>query len=227
MKGRAWLAPVGAALSIGCGAGTVGQADTSETGSEAAAQTVRYVLDWAPAKADSGSPKILQMSLRTWSLQLVPCPQPAADVGWSLVSEAWADHATEADSSLWVAAATETAGAVLTSPIREVHGTPCELLWVVSAGTLASGAKPGAPAFSALVQWSDGSGPHTRTLVTPVADAVKVPLGALPQGKVWSVRLVRSLEGALDGLDLAHGATEALAWTVLDRIVQAGNVRFD
>lgn len=225
---RRTLRPFGwLVLALGCTAGPTGSLDAGVTTPTPPPATVRYVLDWVAPPTPDGKPVLVQAVLRTWSLQLVPCPQAKADVGWTLVPEARADHGAAADSSLWLAAATETLPAstpAAPSPGRDVHGQPCELLWVVSAGTLASGAKPGEPAFSAVVQWSDATGTHTRTLVTPVADARKVPLGKVPAGKAWTVRLLRSTDGALDGLDLAHGDTETLAWTVLDRVVQSATV---
>lgn len=219
-----------AAFVSGCGSGATGAADAAQAAQAArSGRSVRYTLTWTPDATPVGQPRIVKAQFKTWSLQLVPCAHAPSDVsGWSWIAPAWADHGAAVDPSLWIASATEVVPAVDTaglSPVREVSGTPCELLWVVSPGPPANGAKTGDSAFSAELQWTDSGGIHQRQVATAAGHGRLMALGALPAGAQWTVQLLRSSAGLLDGLDLAGADTETLAWTVLDRLVHAATVQ--
>ncbi|MSQ83301.1 MAG: hypothetical protein EXR77_10495 [Myxococcales bacterium] len=130
------MAVAGAVCAGGCGPDATGAADAAQAAQSG--RSVRYALGWTADATAVGQPRIVKAQFKTWSLQLVPCPHAHGDVsGWSWIAPAWAAHGVAVDPSLWIASATESVPAVEPaglSPVREVSGTPCELLWLVSPG---------------------------------------------------------------------------------------------
>lgn len=220
-----WLALATVGL-LRCGTGEPIAPGLDALGETAASvRQVRYRLQWQPLPAPQATARIVSGVLHTWSIELVDCPAPRRDLGWLWpIATAWADHGVAANGSRWQANVSEQLGSgAIQSDALAYAGTPCALLWVISHGSRQAGAKLEDPAFEVAVQWQDSGGVHLRQLATAVGHGRKFVLGALPPGNLELV-LGRAAAIDLQGLDLAQGATEALAWQVLDRVVAGAAV---
>lgn len=167
-------------------------------------------------------------TLTTWRLGLLPCPDKLA---WLLLPTAQAHHLEPPDPTSILPHLVED----LVHPVPHSAGPRlipkrqyCQGFWLVSAPPPAQAGL--APRVSLTLQgtWQKAGKTGKLDVQTWLPDAKLQPVQGLERlegpGKI---HVTRHLDRLFDGVDLAEAPTNALAWTLLHRLVQDAEWRVE
>ena len=190
-----------------------------------AARTTPEATGWRVMTDTGYDVHVTQGVLTTWRLSMTPCPPPVA---WSLIPAAYANHVDPPDpTSLLPHLAENLAQPVKATLTRTVPvARYCQGFWLASAPPPALAGEGPRISLQLHATWQKADKRGAIALETWMPDAKMQPVPGLDTADgATTIAVTRHLGGLLDGIDLATAPTEAMAWTVLHKLVGGSDWR--